>query len=330
MSIKKVCVLGGTGFVGRHLCCELSRRKLAVRVLTRRRERSRDLLVIPTLEIVETNVHSVADLSIEMKGCDAVINLVGILNEGKGSGKDFASVHGELPAKVAEACRYNRIPRMVHMSALHASPEGPSKYLKYKAEGENAVHGWAREGLAATSFRPSVIFGFDDDFFNRFATLLAMSPVVFPLACPDARFAPAYVEDVVRAFADCLEDKRTHGQRYDLCGPKQYSLRELVEYTAEVAGLHRRIIGLGNGLSKLQARVLELVPGKPFTRDNYLSLQVDSVCEHNGFETLGIQPHSLESVVPTYLGRRGRKSLYTRLRTAAGRHETEDSDDERE
>jgi uncharacterized protein YbjT (DUF2867 family) len=320
MTDRKVCVLGGTGFVGRHLCCELSRRKLHIRVLTRRRERRRDLIVIPNLELVEADVHSVADLSVQVKGCDAVINLIGILNEAHGSGRDFASAHGELPAKVAEACRYNRVDRLLHMSALGASNDGPSKYLKYKAEGENAVHQWAEQGLQVTSFRPSVIFGHDDDFFNRFATLLAMSPLVFPLACPNARMSPVYVEDVARVFADSLERKSTFGQRYNLCGPKDYTLLELVEYTARVAGIKRRILPLGDTLSRIQARLLEWVPGKPFTRDNYLSLQVDSVCEDNGFAEFGIQPTSVECVVPTYVGHQGKMDIYQDLRRAAGRH----------
>ena len=319
MPIGKVCVLGGTGFVGRHLCCELSRRGHEIRVLTRRRERKRDLIVIPDLELVECDVHSVADLSVQLKGCDAVVNLIGILNERRRPGQDFASVHGELPAKVAEACRYNRIGRLVHMSALHASPDAPSKYLKYKAEGENAVHRWADRDLHVTSFRPSVLFGPDDDFFNRFAALLGLSPVIFPLACPNARMSPAYVEDVACVFADSLERKDTYAQRYDLCGPKAYRLRELVEYTARTAGLRTRILPLGDTLSKLQARVLEWVPGKPFTRDNYLSLQVDGVCERNGFAAFGVNPASLESVVPSYIGDKGKMDFYEDLRRDAGR-----------
>jgi NADH dehydrogenase len=320
MTVRKVCVLGGTGFIGRHLCCELSRRKLHIRVLTRRRERRRDLIVIPNLDLVEADVHSVADLSVQMKGCDAVVNLIGILNEGRGHGKDFAATHGELPAKVAEACRYNRIDRLLHMSALGASNDGPSNYLKYKAEGENAVHRWGEQGLKITSFRPSVVFGFDDDFFNRFAALLALSPIVFPLACPKARLSPVYVEDVAKAFADSLEMKSTYGQRYDLCGPKQYTLQELVEYTARVAGVNVRILPLNDMFSRLQARLLEWVPGKPFTRDNYLSLQVDNTCDEDGFAAFGIHPTSLECIVPTYIGHQGKMDVYQDLRRAAGRH----------
>jgi len=319
MTVRKVCVLGGTGFVGRHLCAELSRRKLQIRVLTRHRERRRDLIVIPSLELVEADVHSVADLSVQLKGCDAVVNLVGILNERRGPGQDFASVHGELPAKVAEACRYNRIGRLLHMSALGAASDAPSNYLKYKAEGENAAHRWADQGLHTTSFRPSVLFGRDDSFFNRFATLLAMSPIVFPLACPDAIMAPAYVEDVARVFADSLTRKSTYGQRYDLCGPKQYTLRELVEYTARLAGVKSRILPLGDTLSRLQASILEWAPGKPFSRDNYLSLQAKGTCEENGFEFFGLQATSLECIVPSYIGGKGKMDAYQNMRRAAGR-----------
>jgi uncharacterized protein YbjT (DUF2867 family) len=164
-----------------------------------------------------------------------------------------------------------------------------------------------------------VIFGPDDSFFNRFATLLAMSPLIFPLACPEARMSPAYVEDVARAIADSLERKSTFGERYDLCGPQTYTLRELVEYTARVAGLKTRVLPLGDTASKLQARILEWVPGKPFTRDNYLSLQVDGTCENNGFAEFGIRPTSIESIVPTYIGHHGKLDVYQDLRRAAGR-----------
>jgi NADH dehydrogenase len=285
-----VCILGGTGFVGRHLCSELSRRKIPMRVLTRRRERRRDLIVIPNLELVEADVHSVADLSVQMKGCGAVVNLIGILNEHRGAGRDFASVHGELPVKVAEACRYNRIGRLLHMSALGASTDAPR-----------------------------VMFGPEDDFFNRFASLLAMSPLVFPLACPDARMSPVYVEDVARVFADSLERKSTFGRRYDLCGPKTYTLRELVEYAANVTGINSRIVPLGDALSRLQARVLEWVPGKPFSRDNYLSLQAEGVCKEDGFAAFGIRPTSLECIVPTYIGDANRMEFYDDLRRTARR-----------
>lgn len=319
MAIKKVCIVGGTGFVGRHLASELARRGHDLRVLTRRRERHRELLVFPTLELVEVDVHRTAALSDVFAGCDAVINLVGVLNEGRREGDTFNDAHAELPGKVAEACRYNRIDRLLHMSALGASAKGPSEYLRTKGAGEDAAHATAGHDLAVTSFRPSVIFGHDDDFFNRFATLLRQIPLAFPLACPDARFAPVFVEDVVQAFVRSLDDKSTWGKRYDLCGPQRYTLRELVEYTARVAGLRRQVIGLGDRMSRLQARMLEFAPGKPFSRDNYLSMQVDSICRSNGLEELGIEPTGIDAVVPRYIGDRGRQQQYRALRAFARR-----------
>lgn len=319
MKRPKVCLVGGTGFVGRHIIAELARRGYAIRVLTRRRERRRELLVFPTLELVECDVHRLANLSAQIESADAVISLPGILNELGGQGEDFTAVHAELPGKVAEACRYNRITRVLHMSALNAAPDAPSEYLRSKAIGEEAAHAAQSDGLHVTSFRPSVIFGPDDDFFNRFAALLKLTPLVFPLACPNARFAPVYVEDVVRAFVDSLDDKSTYGKRFDLVGPREYTLKALVEYTAKTLGLRRYVLGLGDGLSRLQARMLELAPGKPFSRDNYLSMQVDSVSEDNGLPALGIEPQSIEAIVPTYLGGQDRESRYQRLRSAARR-----------
>lgn len=312
-------MLGGSGFVGGHLCAELARRRLRIRVLTRRKERSRHLLVFPTLELVETDIHYASRLNVHFRDCDAVINLVGILNEGSGANRGFQEAHELLPAKVTEACQFNGIKRLLHMSALGVDPEGPSAYLKTKAAGEQAAHAAERDGTAVTSFRPSVIFGSDDDFFNRFAGLLALSPFVFPLACPNSRLAPVYVEDVCRAFADSLDKKATFGMRLELCGPRSYTLKELVEYTARVGGLRRKVIGLGNALSRLQALVLERLPGKPFSYDNYLSLSKDSVCSQNGFELLGISPAAIEAIVPSYLGDQNRSARFQGLRGTAGR-----------
>ncbi len=319
MKIKKVCVLGGSGFVGRHLCAALARRRCRIRVLTQRRERARHLLVFPTLELVEADIHYASKLNVHFRECDAVINLVGILNEGASENQRFDLAHSLLPAKVTEACQFNGIKRLLHMSALGVDPEGPSTYLKTKAAGEEAAHAAERDGIAVTSFRPSVIFGPDDDFFNRFASLLALSPLIFPLACPNSRMSPVYVEDVCRAFVDSLEEKITFGKRLELCGPRSYTLKELVEYTAKVAGLRRKVIGLSDELSKLQARVLERLPGKPFSYDNYLSLSKDSVCMANGFELLGISPTAIEAIVPSYLGNQNRFGRYQNLRSTAGR-----------
>ena len=319
MAAKRIAILGGSGFVGRHLVAALTREGYATRVFTRRRSRSRSLLVMPTCEVVETDVHRASNLSSCLAGCDAVVNLAGILNEHARTGNRFRDVHAELPGKLVEACRRHRIERMLHMSALGVGADAPSEYLRTKFHGEQAAHSAEAGGIAVTSFRPSVIFGPGDSFFNRFAGLLALSPLVFPLACPEARFAPVYVDDVVRAFLAVLGDETTAGQRYELCGPRTYTLRELVAYTAGVTGRRRLIVGLGDRLSRLQGLVLERIPGKPFSTDNYLSTKVDSVCASNGLERLGIAPRSVESVVPGYLGRSERNAWLGRLRASAHR-----------
>lgn len=317
MAAQRIAILGGSGFVGGHLVAALAREGCATRVLTRRRSRSRSLLVMPTCEVVETNVHEASNLHAHLSGCDAVVNLTGILNEHAGA--SFRDVHAELPGKLVEACRHNRVARMLHMSAIGAGADAPSEYLRTKFRGEQAAHAAPGHDIAVTSIRPSVIFGPGDSFFNRFAGLLALSPFVFPLACPEARFAPVYVGDVVRAFLAALGDDSTADQRYELCGPRIYTMRELVAYTARITGRRRLIVGLGDRLSKLQGQVLERIPGKPFSTDNYLSTKIDSVCSSDGLGQLGITPRSVESVVPGYLGRRERHSLLGRLRASARR-----------
>lgn len=319
MRHQKIAIIGGTGFIGGNLACELARTRRRIRVITRRRERDRRLLVLPTLELVEADVHSSASLSAALAGCDAVVNMSGVLHTRARPGESFTDVHAALPRKIAEAARFNRIQRVLHMSAVGASADAPSEYLRSKAAGEDALHAEAG-GLRITSFRPSVVFGPQDSFLNLFARLLALSPGIFPLACAHARFAPVYVGDVVAAFIRALDDDTSAGQRYELCGPRIYTLEQLVAYTAQVLGLKRRIIALPDALSRLQARVLGILPGAPFTMDNYRSMQVDSVCSHDGFARLGLAPRSLESIVPGYLAGSRKVRLYDELRTSAGRH----------
>lgn len=315
--MQRIAILGGTGFIGSHLVCALIRAGYRTRVFTRRRERNRHLLVIPECELVELDVHSPDALAQGLSGCDAAINLVGILNP---RGSSFHDAHVALPGKLVHACRAQGVSRLLHMCALRANGAGPSEYLATKAEGEASVLRGAGGEVKVTSLRPSVVFGPGDSFFNRFATLLALSPGFIPLACPDSKFAPVYVGDVVEAFVRCLDDGTTAGRRFELAGPRVYTLRQLVEYAAEVSGQRCRVLGLGDGLSRLQAMIMGCLPSPPLSTDNYLSLQVDSVLTgDNGLETLGITPTDVESVVPTYLGPRNRAGRYRGFRATAGR-----------
>jgi NADH dehydrogenase len=301
MTAKKICLLGGTGFVGRRIAERLYAAGHRVWIPTRSYARHRDMLVLPTVQLVEGDIHDPAFLRRVFKGMDAVINLTGILNQKKGYGRSFQSVHADLPAKIAEGCHQAGVPRLLHMSALGAAANAPSRYLQTKAQGEAAVHQAASADFHVTSFRPSVIFGPHDSFTNRFANLLRRIPCVFPLACPEARFQPVFVDDVARAIVDSLDRYKTFGQRYNLCGPQVYTLREIVEVLVRELGLRRRVIGLNDRFSAVQAAVLQCAPGTPFSLDNYRSLKLDSVCSDRFPAVFNLVPTPLERVLPTYL-----------------------------
>jgi NADH dehydrogenase len=323
MQADNVLVVGGSGFVGRHVVAALAARGASVTVPARRRERAKHLLPLPTVEVVEADVAQPGVLAQLAAGRDAVINLAGVLHSRRGRksergpndyGPDFASVHVELAQAVVNACRGAGVKRLLHMSALGADPQGPSEYLRSKGIGERAV--LAAEDIAVTVFRPSVIFGPEDAFLNLFATLTRFLPVVV-LACPQARFQPVYVGDVARAFVAALDDRGAHGKRYDLGGPRRYKLRELVETVCAITGRRRLIIGLGDRLSMLQARLLELSPVKLMTRDNVRSMQVPSVCD-TPFP-FGIEPAALEALAPAWLAPAGPRERFPALRTHARR-----------
>ncbi len=298
MTNHRICILGGTGFVGHHLVTRLATSGYRCRLLVRRPARHRDLSLVPGTELRRLDIFKTGVLEEQLAGCTAVVNLVGILNEG--GGRTFQRVHVDLVERVLDAAQAVEVTRYLHMSALHAqATRGTSRYLRTKGKGEDLAH--ARTDMRVTSFRPSVIFGPGDGFFNRFATLLKITPGVFPLACPDARFAPVYVGDVVSAMVKALADPGCVGNGYDLCGPRIYSLKELVEYTAGLIGCGTMVMGLPDFGARLQARIFQLLPGKPFTMDNYLSLQTDSICGHDGLAELGIEPQSVEALVPGYL-----------------------------
>lgn len=315
MNRPVICLLGGTGFVGYHLANQLSRAGYRVRIPSRRRERHRDVLVIPTVDVVQANIHDDRELRQLVAGCDIVINLVAILNQHRRG--DFQRTHVELPRRLVAACTAAGVSRLMHMSALNADPaKGTSEYLRSKGEGEKIVLNAHSAKLAVSVFRPSVIFGPGDHFFNRFADLLRLAPML-PLACPQARFAPVYVEDLAQALVSTLDRSIATPQRYELCGPKDYTLLELVEYTNRVIGTGRSILPLSAGLSGLMAGILGMVPGKPLTRDNVLSMKLDAVCSDKDLLMPGCTT-AVEAVVPLYLGRKDQRSLYDLYR--AGTH----------
>lgn len=291
---NSVLVIGGSGFIGRHLVRRLVANGMHAVVPTRRRERAKSLILLPTVDVVEEDVHDPQTLARLLGKVDAVVNLVGILHG------DFQREHVELPQKILRACRDAGVTRYLHMSALGAAADAPSAYLRSKGEAERLVRTAQDDGIHWTIFRPSVVYGREDRFLNLFAQIGQVAPLMV-IASPSARFQPVHVDDVARALELSLGDSRTFGRSYDLCGPRIYTLRELVRYACTTAGVPRPVIGLGPALSKVQASLLELLPGKPMTRDNLLSMQVDNICNCPFPEVFGFTPTALEAVVPTYI-----------------------------
>jgi NADH dehydrogenase len=302
MHQPKVCILGGTGFVGRRVASLLLDQGYRVSILTRHRERNRDMLVRPGLSLFEGDVYDPATLDVHFHGSDAVINLVGILNRSRYKNQEFQRAHLDLPELVVEAVLRGGIRRLLHMSAAGASADGPSEYLQTKGAAENLLNMRAMQGdYDVTILRPSVIFGPGDSFTRRFATLLRTIPVAFPLACPGSRLQPVHIDDVAACFVSAVNNPGTFGQKYDLCGPHSYTLYEIVHLVAVTIGVNRRIIRLSDGQSRLQASVMQWFPGKPFTPDNYKSLQVDSVCSKPLPAVFNFAPRAMEDTLSAYL-----------------------------
>jgi len=300
---QTVCVLGGTGFVGQELAQRLCRDGHWVWIPTRSESGHDQLRVLDTVRLIHANVHDPRVLARLFRGVDAVINLVGILNEHGRS--TFRSVHVELAEKIVSAARTAGVKRLLHMSSLGADASaGPSRYLRSKGEAEALVRA-SGPALRWTIFRPSVIFGAGDSLTNRFAGLVRLSGGFLPLARAGARFAPIAVEDVAEAFRRALSSRATIGQTYELCGPEIMTLKRLVQMTASAAGMQCRILPLPDFVSWLQAAVMGLLPGTPFSLDNYRSLTVDSVCREDGCARLGIQPQPMLSELPIYLAQPG-------------------------
>ena len=300
--MKQVLLLGGTGFVGRSLCEALTRVDPALRIVvpSRRPERAKRLVSLPAVRLVRADVHDEAQLASLLEGCDAVVNLVAILH---GSAGAFERTHVELPRKLASACRARGVARLVHVSALGADTNGPSRYQRSKGRGEAVLR---EAALELSVLRPSVIFGADDRFLNLFARLQALFPLL-PLAGAKARFQPVWVADVAAAIVRCLSDRSTIGMTFECAGPQVYTLAELVRLAGRWSGHRRPVIALPDALGRLQALAMELVPGEPLmSRDNLDSMRVDNVASGTlpGLSALGIEAHALESVAPGYLRRR--------------------------
>lgn len=315
MKLKKIGVLGGSGFVGSAIVARLAAAGYAVKVLTRRRDTSKHLSLLPNVQVAECNVMDDQALTLALQDTDAVINLIGILHQSKRI--SFDAAHHQLPVRLAKICLELGIMRLLHMSSLRADQSAPSLYLQSKAAGEAALLS-LQDKLNLTIFRPSVIFGQGDSFINIFASLIKWLPVVM-LAKPNAKFQPVWVEDVAACFVSSLENTDTYGQTYELTGPKIYTLRELLQTVMHTVGQQRPVIGLCDKLSYMQALMMEFLPIKLMSRDNVLSMKVDSVSAKPFPEVFGIAPTALEAVMPEYLIDQTARGAYDRFRRSAAR-----------
>lgn len=313
--MKKILILGGTGFVGRHLCEKLAEGDYRTTVLTRRRSNARHLQMLPMVDVLEGSAHDVATLTPLLAGHDAVVNLVAILH---GTEAAFDKAHAQLPAALVKACNAAGQRRIVHVSSLGADLHAPSMYQRSKATGEAVL---LDSGLDISVLRPSVIFGAEDKFLNTFASLQKLFPFI-PLAGSTARFQPVWVEDVANAIVKCIEKKSTIGQTYEACGPEVFTLKQLVRLAGQYSGHDKPVIGLPDALARIQARLMELAPGEPImSRDNLDAMKVDNISGGKlpGLQALGISPSAISAVVPFYLGAQGLRSGLMAKRKTAGR-----------
>jgi uncharacterized protein YbjT (DUF2867 family) len=312
----KIIVLGGTGFIGRHVCEKLAAAGHDITVPTRNPGSAKALGVLPRLQLLACDVHHAAQLSAAVAGHDVLINLVAVLH---GSEARFEQVHVQLPRQLVAACQSAAVRRIVHVSALGAALDAPSRYLRSKARGEAVLAG---SGLPLALLRPSVVFGAEDKLLNLFARLQQLAPIV-PLAGADTQFQPVWVEDVAQAVVTLATDiryannscLRSTDKGYstktplnisvvEACGPQVMTLRELFAVAGRCVGAQRPILPLPLPLARAQAWVMEHLPGEPLmSRDNLDSMQAPSTASGHcpGLDALGIAPSSVYAIAPTYL-----------------------------
>ena len=313
--MKKILILGGTGFVGRHLCEKLAEGDYRATVLTRRRANAKHLQMLPMVDVIEGSAYDPVALAALLTEHDAAVNLVAILH---GSETAFDKAHVQLPQTLVKACEVAGQRRIIHVSSLGVDLAAPSMYQRSKARGEAVLFS---SGLDISVLRPSVIFGAEDKFLNTFATLQKLFPFI-PLAGSTARFQPVWVEDVAAAIVKCIADNTTIGQTFEACGPEIFTLKQLVQLAGQYSGHDKPVIGLPYALARIQAALMELAPGEPImSRDNLDAMKVDNISGGKlpGLQALGIQASALSAVAPFYLGAQGLRSGLMAKRKTAGR-----------
>jgi uncharacterized protein YbjT (DUF2867 family) len=303
MRDQRVAVIGASGFIGRYVVKRLAGRGSVVAAVVRDAERARFLQPmgdVGQIASLRADLRDERRLATALAGCDAVINLVGILFERRG--ESFAAIHHEGAGRVARLAAAAGARKLVHVSALGADPGSPAEYARTKAAGEAAVRA---AFPSAVILRPSVVFGPEDDFFNRFAEMALYSPVLPLIGGGRMRFQPVYVGDVADAVMAALDRPEAAGRVYELGGPRIYSFREILELVLAATRRKRLLVPLPWGLARLQAGVVELLPNPPLTRDQLRLLERDNIVAPGALTLadLGLQPTSAEAILPSYLDR---------------------------
>ena len=312
MRTRRTAVLGGSGFIGRYIVQRLAARGDVIPVGCRHAQEAKFLMPLGNVGQIATINVTIGDeqvLHAFLAGNDALVNCVGILRES--GAQTFERAHHTGPARLARLAREARIERFVHISAIGADSRSTSAYARTKAAGEAAV----RDAFpTVTILRPSVVFGPEDQFFNRFAAIAAISPVLPLIGGGHTRFQPVYVGDVANAVLKCLDDPTTAGRTYELGGPKVYTFRELIQLLLDEIRRKRLLANLPFGLAAAQARLMSILPSPPLTPDQVELLKRDNVVSSSALtlSTLGITPTAVEAILPTYLERFRRGGWYER------------------
>jgi NADH dehydrogenase len=301
MADKRVTIFGGSGFIGRYLVRRLAAEGWVVRLAVRDTIAAAFLKTAGGVGQIVPMCCDVRDdetVRAAVSGTDAVVNLVGVLHEfGK---QRFEALHAEAPARIGRAAAAAGVSRVVHVSAIGADANSEIKYARTKGLGEQGLR---REFPGATILRPSLVVGAEDQFFNRFAAMARLLPVLPLIGGGVSRFQPAYVGDVAEAIHRALDDQATAGKTYELGGPRVYTLREMMELMLKIVGRKRCMLSVPFGLAEFQAAFLQLLPIPPLTRDQVRMLERPNVVSGTTptFQDLGIQPQAIEAILPTYL-----------------------------
>lgn len=312
MRIRRVTVFGASGFIGRYVVKRLGQRGIIVAAAGRDPDRAgvlRPMGDVGQIAPIRADVTNEAEVRAAMTGADAVVNLVGILHES--GGQAFEPVHRDAPARIGRLAAELGVRRVVHVSALGADPGSSAAYARTKAEGESSLrHAFP----AAVVHRPSVVFGPEDQFFNRFAAMIRDFPILPLIGGGHTRFQPVYVGDVADAIVKTLLEPGHDGRTYQLGGPRVYTFRELLELLQRELGRRRPMISAPWGIAKLKARFFELLPNPPLTRDQVELLKHDNVVDRGapGLAELGIEATAVEVILPTYMDRFRKGGWFTR------------------